>query len=104
PSVTEYQAGLTANGAPWDIVGADDGRLWFTEGALGAFGRLSAGDGLIAEFGGVLLAGNPKGIAAGPDGNLWIAEAGGNGAIARVTGDGGATAVRARRTPGGAGV
>jgi streptogramin lyase len=100
PSVTEYQAGLTPNGAPWDLVGGDDGKLWFTEDALGAFGRLSAGDGLIGEFGGVLLAGSPKGIAAGPDGNLWIAEAGGNGAIARVTRDGGVTEFSAGLTPG----
>ena len=100
PSVTEYQAGLTPNGAPWDIVDGDDGKLWFTEDALGAFGRLSAGDGLIGEFGGVLLAGSPKGIAAGPDGNLWIAEAGGNGAIARVTRDGGVTEFSAGLTAG----
>jgi streptogramin lyase len=100
PSVTEYQSGLTPNGAPWDIVDGDDGKLWFTEDGLGAFGRLSAGDGLIGEFGGVLLAGNPKGIAAGPDGNLWIAEAGGNGAIARVTKDGGVTEFSAGLTAG----
>jgi sugar lactone lactonase YvrE len=54
---------------------------------------------MIAEFGG-LTAGNPKGIAVGPDGNLWIAEAGGNGAIARVTRDGGVTEFTAGLTPG----
>ena len=33
----------------------------------------------------ITVAGSPKGITKGPDGNLWIAEAGLDGAIARVT-------------------
>jgi virginiamycin B lyase len=86
PSVTEYQTGLTLNSGAWDIIDGDDGRLWFTEDTLSAFGPLSAGDGLINEFTSVLtLAGNPKGMTLGPDGNLWIAQSGLNGAIARVT-------------------
>ena len=99
PSVTEYQAGLTPNGGPWDLVDGGDGKLWFTQDAAGVFGPIGAGDGLIAEFGG-LTAGNPKGVTAGPDGNLWIAEAGGNGAIARVARDGGVTEFTAGLTPG----
>jgi virginiamycin B lyase len=98
PSVTEYQAGLTPNGGPWDLVDGGDGRLWFTQDAAGVFGSIGAGDGLIAEFGG-LTAGNPKGVTVGPDENLWIAEAGGNGAIARATRDGGVTEFSAGLTP-----
>jgi streptogramin lyase len=99
PSVTEYQNGLSANGGPWDIVDGNDGKLWFTEDALSAFGPLSPGDGLIGEFTGRLtLAGNPKGITRGPDGNLWIAESAGGGAITRVTRDGSVTEFNAGLT------
>jgi len=89
PTVTEYQTGLTPNSGAWDVVDSDDGKLWFTEDALSAFGPLTAGDGLMSEFTGVLtLAGNPKGMTLRPDGNLWIAESGLGGAIARVTKEG----------------
>jgi virginiamycin B lyase len=90
PSITEYQSGLGLNGGPWDLVDGDDGKLWFTQDTLGVFAPLSVGDGLVAAATG-LVAGNPKGISRGPDGNLWIAEAGGNGAIARVTPGGSVT-------------
>ena len=100
PSVTEFQAGLTPNSGPWDIVSGPEGRLWFTEDSVSAFGSLTAGDGLISEFGGLLtLAGNPKGITEGPDGNLWIAEAGLGGAIARVTPAGAVTEFNTGLTP-----
>jgi streptogramin lyase len=100
PSVTEFQTGLSLNNGAWDIVSGDDGRLWFTEDSLSAFGPLSAGDGLISEVAGVLsLAGNPKGITKGPDGNLWIAESGLNGAIARVTPAGAVTEFTTGLTP-----
>jgi streptogramin lyase len=100
PSVTEFQAGLSLNNGAWDLVSGDDGKLWFTEDSLSAFGPLGAGDGLISEFTGLLgLAGNPKGITRGPDGNLWIAEAGLNGAIARVTPAGVVTEFNTGLTP-----
>src|SRR3954470_6303390 len=100
PSVTEFQTGLSLNNGAWDIVSGDDGRLWFTEDSLSAFGPLSAGDGLISEFTGLLsVAGNPKGITKGPDGNLWIAESGLNGAIARVTPAGAVTEFTTGLTP-----
>jgi streptogramin lyase len=86
PSVTEFQTGLSLNNGAWDLVSDGESTLWFTEDSLSAFGPLSASDGLISQVTGVLtLAGNPKGITRGPDGNLWIAESGLSGAIARVT-------------------
>jgi streptogramin lyase len=100
PSVTEFQSGLSVNAGPWGIVDGDDGKLWFTTDTGAAFGPISAGDGLISQFTGVLLTGNAKGISAGPDGNLWIAEAGGSGAIARVTRSGAVTEFTAGLTPG----
>ena len=96
PSFRPVSARTTAPGTS----SRRDGKLWFTEDSLSAFGPLSAGDGLISEFTGQLaLAGNPKGITKGPDGNLWIAESGLNGAIARVTPDGGVTEFTAGLTP-----
>ena len=91
PSVTEYRTGLSVNGGPWDLVDGGDGRMWFTEDATGAFGPLGAGDGLIGEVTGKLWYGNPRGITRGPDGNIWIAEAGVAGGVARVNPDGSVT-------------
>jgi streptogramin lyase len=100
PAVTEFQAGLSANGGPWDIAKGHDGKLWFTEDVFGAFGTVGAGDGLLTEFPGLLLLGNPKGMAKGPDGNFWIAESGAGGAIARVTPEGAVTEFSAGLTAG----
>jgi virginiamycin B lyase len=54
--------------------------MWFTEQAVDKFGRITP-DGVITEFTGVSA---PTSIAAGPDGNLWIASAF-TPQIARVT-------------------
>jgi streptogramin lyase len=91
PSVTEYQTGRSLNAGPWDLVDGGDGRMWFTEDALNAFGPLNPGDSLISEVTGKLLYGNPRGITRAPDGNLWIAESAVTGAIARVNPDGSVT-------------
>jgi streptogramin lyase len=100
PSVTEFQTGLSLNNGAWGVVSGDDGKLWFTEDSLNAFGPLSAGDGLISESTGLFVqAGNPKGITKGPDGNLWIAESGLDGAIARVTPAGAVTEFTVGLTP-----
>src|SRR6187397_2109616 len=91
PTVTEFQTGVSPNAGPWDLVDGGDGKLWFTEDALSAFGPLSPGDGLISEMTGKLWYGNPRGITRGPDGNIWIAEAGVAGGVARVNPDGSVT-------------
>ena len=54
--------------------------MWFTEQAVDKFGRITP-DGVITEFTGLSA---PTSIAAGPDGNLWIASAF-TPQIARVT-------------------
>jgi len=41
PSVTEFQTGLSPNNGAWDLVEGDEGRLWFTEDSLTAFGYLA---------------------------------------------------------------
>ncbi len=100
PSVTEYQTGLTAPAGPWGIADSDDGKLWFSLDATSAFGSITAGDGVISEFLGMMpLAGSPKGITQGPDGNIWIAESSFGGAIARVTKEGVVTEFNAGLTP-----
>ena len=99
PTVTEFQTGLTAPAGPWGIVDADE-KLWFSLDGTSAFGSITAGDGLISEFLGQMpLAGSPKGITVGPDGNLWIAESSFDGAIARVTQEGVVTEFNTGLTP-----
>ena len=90
PWVTEYNTGLLPTIGAWDITAADDDDLWFTQELQNTFGRITT-DALITDFPGALLGGSPKGITAGPDGNIWVAESAGDGAIARVTPTGVAT-------------
>ncbi len=92
-SVTEY-AGLSTGAKPEGIALGPDGNIWFTEFGANKVGRLippaSSVPGhendpptALDEF--PLPAGSaPFGIAAGPDGNLWIAETG-TGKITRMT-------------------
>jgi streptogramin lyase len=39
----------------------------------------------VTQFSGAITHGQVEGIAAGPDGNMWFTEAGGSGAIGRIT-------------------
>jgi streptogramin lyase/subtilisin-like proprotein convertase family protein len=91
--VTEY-AGLTTAAFPESIALGPDGNIWFTEVGKDKVGRLippaSSGIGhfddpptALDEFP-LAPDSHPVGIAAGPDGNLWIAE-NGSGKIARMT-------------------
>jgi streptogramin lyase len=84
PWISEFNAGLTSGVGAWDIAAAKDGNLWFTQDALNNFARVTP-TAVITDFPDALLGGGVRGIAGGPDGNIWIAEAGGNGAIARVS-------------------
>jgi streptogramin lyase len=99
PWVTEFNAGLTLNIGAWDIAAADDGNLWFTQDALNTFSRITP-SAVITDFPDAILGGGPRGITAGPDGNIWVAEAGGNGAIARMTPEGVVTEFDLNLTPG----
>src|SRR4051794_8279318 len=85
-TVTRFPAGgaLSAEPNRWIVTGAD-GNLWFTEDYKPEFvGRMTPA-GVLTEF--PLGSGTnrePTGIAAGPDGNLWVAERFAND-IVRVT-------------------
>src|SRR2546422_8462028 len=62
----------TSSAWPLDITVGSDGNVWFTERAAAKVGRITP-DGVISEVDLSSLA-YPEGIAAGPDGALWVAE------------------------------
>ena len=97
-NVTEY-AIPSPDSYPSAITAGPDGALWFTEagkgkiGETGKVGRVTI-LGAITEFplppSGSSWGYRPTGIAAGPDGNLWITEygnwpGGGPGRVAKLT-------------------
>ena len=99
PTVTEFTTGLTSNSGPWGIVDGPSDRLWFTENKLDALGSLSADTNVFTELTGLGTVGNGRGIEKGPDGNLWVALAGGGGRIARISPSGTVTEFRAHENP-----
>jgi streptogramin lyase len=80
-------------GSPWDIVPGPDNNLWFTspEGANAAATRITTG-GTATPFP-VTPGGDAHGIAVGPDGALWVAQAIAN-TIGRVTTSGDFTEIK----------
>jgi virginiamycin B lyase len=93
PVLTEFSLPSSTSN-PNGITTGPDGALWFTEvGAedkitqnpLGPskIGRITTA-GTVTEFATPAANSDPRGIAVGPDGNLWFAEAGGNN-IGRIT-------------------
>ncbi len=64
-------------------VAVSGGYTWLTEPGQNRIARVD-GFGFVTEFS--LPGGSkPEGIAAGPDGNVWFTEAGGKGAIGKIT-------------------
>lgn len=90
--VTEYPLGgsETDQLQPSDIVAAPDGNLWFSQGhpsaPQGEVGRITP-KGVITLFP-FPAGGRPGGMAVGADGNVWVADGGGN-AIVRISPTGG---------------
>jgi virginiamycin B lyase len=78
--VTLFHSGLAAESLPGEIVSSQDGHLWFNDRSdtTPAIGRVSM-SGEIEEFSAGL---NPKGgiwdIAAGPTGDIWFTDRGGD--------------------------
>jgi virginiamycin B lyase len=78
--VTEFSAGITPGGNPFNIVRGPDDAMWFTEAVGNRIGRATP-DGFITEYD--LPAGAvPRGIIRGPGKRLWVALAG-TGDVAR---------------------
>jgi streptogramin lyase len=87
PTVTEYNTGVSLNIGAWDIASVDN-EVWFTQDVFGTVGRADLA-GLVTDVtSGLLTRGGSRGMVVGPDGNVWVAESGGTGAIARVEADG----------------
>ncbi|MBA3301703.1 MAG: hypothetical protein H0T15_07510 [Thermoleophilaceae bacterium] len=89
PTVTPFPSGIIN---PEEITTGPDGNLWYADAA--ALGRMTpagtatpfpfAGIGLI---GGVLIGADVRGLAAGPDGRLWVVD-NGNDRVVRINTNG----------------
>ena len=91
-TVTEFRAGISPNSGPAGITAGPDGNLWFTESGGDRIGRITP-TGTVTEFRAGIAPHAPRytptatpwrGIAAGPDGNLWFTEPAA-GRIGRIT-------------------
>src|SRR5262249_34953653 len=71
-SITEFPI-LNQQNYPSSIVAGPDGNLWFTEGPVGAVGRITP-DGVVTDFPVPTPDYVPAMVVAGPDGNLWFTE------------------------------
>ena len=60
---------------PWGITAGPEGAVWFTLPVAGEVGRITA-SGQVTRFPLAVGPNEPDLIAAGPDGNLWIADKG----------------------------
>jgi virginiamycin B lyase len=83
---------------PLGVAPGPDGAIWFTAYASGRIGRIAPDGTLSWPVPGGLD--HPYDIVTGPDGNLWVTESGGAGAVLRVTPSGGVTRFSQGFTPG----
>ena len=83
PTVTEFNSGLTVGIGAWDVAPVDNG-LWFTQDVFNTIGLVDLSGGVTELPGALLGRGGARGLTVGPDGNVWVAQSGGTGAIARV--------------------
>ena len=87
-AVTEYSLGGSSTDQlqPTEIVAAPDGNLWFNQthpsAPQGEVGRITT-SGAVTIFP-FPAGGRPLGMAVGVDGNVWVADGGGN-AVVRVS-------------------
>lgn len=83
--IVEYTTGLSNGAAPWDVA-AGPGGVWFTESGAHRIRRITTAG--VMDLDVALPAGaiDPRGIALGPDGNMWFTYRGPNdGGVGRVT-------------------
>jgi streptogramin lyase len=67
--VTEY--GVGSVGSPRELVVDGSGNLWFTEGGLGAIGKVTP-QGQITSYDEGLEGVDPTGLIVGPGGDIWF--------------------------------
>jgi streptogramin lyase len=94
-AVTEFSAGITGPAGLEGVTAGPDGNIWFTESSGNRIGRITPA-GAVSEFSTGLTSGgvdpftgqpnppDPRGITAGPDGNLWFVEFG-TDRVGRIT-------------------
>jgi virginiamycin B lyase len=89
---------------PYDLVTGPDGNVWVTEnGGRGAILRVTPGGDVTRFTTGLSIGARPEGIAAGADGNLYVAAPGAN-ALVQVRTDGAITELGLRAGAGPRGV
>jgi virginiamycin B lyase len=72
--ISEYLIRRAGAGAqPFAIAAGRDGAMWFTEPGAGSVGRIDRA-GVVRQYHLPTRGGDPEGIAAAPDGNLYVAE------------------------------
>ena len=71
-AVTEFPVNSPHNGPLDDILIGPDGNLWFTETTGGSVGRITTA-GVVTQFP-VGRNSVTRGMAAGPEGDLWVAD------------------------------
>lgn len=89
-SITETSISTLATSYPWSVRTGKYGILWFAENFGNNIARITSGTlmppqpvqlplpGQIKQYPLTTLLSNPRGIAEGPDGNMWFAEFGNN--------------------------
>jgi streptogramin lyase len=77
-AITEYPLLDTANAGLSGITAGPADEVWFTESNANKVGMIDTQTGAISEFPLPGTSAKPKSITYGPDGNLWIADAGAN--------------------------
>ena len=83
PNSAHNDVTLPSGTQPMRIAAGPDGAMWFTAFGSGRIGRVAADGTLTWPVAGGLD--RPYDLTTGADGNLWVTESGGNGAILRVT-------------------
>jgi virginiamycin B lyase len=83
PNSAHDDVTLPSGTQPMRIAAGPDGAMWFTAYGSGRIGRVAADGTLTWPVSGGLD--RPYDLTTGADGNLWVTESGGHGAILRVT-------------------
>jgi streptogramin lyase len=75
---------LVASSGPTEVVATADGTVYYSQSDANKIGRRVAGTNAIIEYNLPTPLSDPRGLAAGPDGNIWVALFGAD-RIARIT-------------------
>jgi streptogramin lyase len=94
--ITEHHVSARGGGQLWHIAQGPEGNIWFTTEQYGTVGKMTP-SGVVTEYTLTPPPGSkkaePLAITAGPDGNMWVSDSGGNeySAIWKITPSGAMT-------------